>query len=249
MNGIILAAGMGTRLRPWTDNCPKALLKVNGKTMLDHAIENMEQAGVNKIIINVHHFADMMIRHIESNRSRYRSEIVISDERNRLLDTGAGIRQALALTDGNDTDHVIVTNADILTDFALKDMASRHMISGADITLLVDPNRQTRRKLLFDIHTQTMIGWMDCDKKLIRTPLHQTVDQTQWMQAAFGGIHVLSRKVLNLMNEYRSGDQTFGITDFYIDNCDKLCIKAYIADKPYRWLDIGKREVYDNLAH
>ena len=101
MNALIFAAGLGTRLRPLTDSCPKALVEVGGEPMLGRVINRMKEAGADHIVVNVHHFPDMIIEYLRS-EGNFGVDIRISDERDRLLDTGGGLLKAMALFDNDD---------------------------------------------------------------------------------------------------------------------------------------------------
>ena len=133
MKAIVFAAGLGTRLYPLTESIPKALVEVGGKPMLLRVLEKLRDAGIHEIVINVHHFPDMIIDYLRSNDG-FGLKIMISDERGHLLDTGGGILAARNYLD--DGEPFIAHNADILTDFNLSEMITRHNESGADVTLL-----------------------------------------------------------------------------------------------------------------
>ena len=133
MEAMIFAAGLGTRLRPLTNDKPKALVEVCGKTLLQHSIEMLIKNGVTHIVINVHHFADMMKNYISN--LKYDIDIQISDESDLLLDTGGGLKKAIGLFSGKAP--IMITNVDILTNIDLQKMLRRHIESKADATLAV----------------------------------------------------------------------------------------------------------------
>ncbi|MDE6684185.1 MAG: NTP transferase domain-containing protein [Duncaniella sp.] len=145
MKAMIFAAGLGTRLAPLTDTCPKALIQVGDKPMLRRAVERLRDAGVSEIIVNVHHHADMIIDYLAQND--FGIPVKVSDERDALLDTGGGVVKASRMLMGDEP--VILYNADIFTDFPITEMLDAHHRSEADVTLLAD-NRDTSRYLLFD---------------------------------------------------------------------------------------------------
>ena len=118
MEGFILAAGLGTRLRPLTDDRPKALVEVGGKTLLQHAIEKLQASGISHIVVNVHHFADNVVSFLRSRQ--WQCTIDISDESSLLLDTGGGLKHAAPLFSG--CENVLVHNVDILSDIDLRDV-------------------------------------------------------------------------------------------------------------------------------
>ena len=146
MKAMIFAAGLGTRLRPLTDNMPKALVPVAGKPMLERVILKLKESGFNDITINIHHFGDQIIDFLRVHNN-FGAEIHISDERDMLLDTGGGIKKARPFLDGNEP--FLVHNADILSEVDLRSFYRHHLESKAKATLLVS-ERQTSRYLLFD---------------------------------------------------------------------------------------------------
>lgn len=233
MKGMIFAAGLGTRLRPLTDHCPKALIEVGGMTMLERTIRRMVDAGVTEITVNIHHHAQMIREYLAQN-ANFGAKISLSDESDELLDTGGGLAKALELI--GTEDDVLVCNADIFTDFDIAEMAEAHEKSGADVTLLCQ-DRETARKLLFDEEGK-MVGWTNLSTGEIRTP-YPTLGETSAL--AFGGIHILAPSALEMLKEKRS-DGKFSITPFYIETCNELCIKAFQQIRDYVWVDIGRPE-------
>ena len=141
---MIFAAGLGTRLRPLTDNMPKALVSVAGKTMLERVILKLKDAGFHDITINIHHFGSQIIDFLRANQN-FGVDIHISDERGELLDTGGGIKKARLLLESNEP--FLIHNADILTDLDLNAFYHHHLESDADATLLTN-HRKTSRYLL-----------------------------------------------------------------------------------------------------
>ena len=156
MKAMIFAAGLGTRLRPLTDNMPKALVLVGGKPMLERVILNLIKYGFDDITINIHHFGGQIIDFIKANNN-FGVTIHISDERDELLDTGGGILKARNFLDGNEP--FLVHNADILTDLNLKEFYDYHLGNNADATLLT-ASRNTARYLLLD-DTNRLHGWIN----------------------------------------------------------------------------------------
>jgi MurNAc alpha-1-phosphate uridylyltransferase len=104
---MVLAAGLGTRMRPITDTIPKPLVKIAGKPMIDYALDALADAGVEKAVVNVHHHADQMLEHLNAYK---RLEIIISDEREALMNSGGGLAKGLKLLDSG---KVFVMNADL----------------------------------------------------------------------------------------------------------------------------------------
>ncbi|WP_286332854.1 nucleotidyltransferase family protein [Duncaniella freteri] len=234
MKAMIFAAGLGTRLAPLTDSCPKALIEVGGKPMLRRVIERLRDAGVGEMVVNVHHHADMIRRYLEENDFGVR--VMISDESDMLLDTGGGVARASILLEGDEP--VMLYNADIFTDFPIAEMVAVHERSGADVTLLAD-SRDTSRYLMFD-EAGYMRGWKNVRTGEVRSPFPTEVtDRCRLL--AFGGIHIISQSAMRDISGYRPGEK-FSITPFYIDRCGVLSIQAYIPTSPYKWIDIGKPE-------
>ncbi len=233
MKAMIFAAGLGTRLRPITDSIPKALVPVGGVPMLQRVITNLKNAGFDHIIVNVHHFPDMIINFLKANQN-FGIDIAISDERERLLDTGGGIAKASCLLNG--TEPVLVHNADILTDINLVDFYNRHISSNADASLIVS-NRKTSRYLLFDKEMK-MHGWIN-EKTGESKPQHIDKAQSDLQKYAFNGIHVISPSLLPELTAFGK-NEPFSIIDFYISNCQHKAIHGYLPQSKYSWFDIGK---------
>ena len=241
MNAMIFAAGLGSRLAPLTDDCPKALLPVAGIPMIEHAVKRLrDTAGVDRIVVNVHSHADMLERWIGENAGRLGVEIVVSDERACLLDTGGGLLAARHMLAGSD--RVLLYNADIITDIDLGEMLEAHDASGADVTLLT-ADRTTVRKLLFDAGGR-MRGWIN--EKTGETRPAGISDVQSLERLAFGGVHIVGQRVFELLHEYAGevGGSVFSITPFYIAMCSRLNIKSWRQPESCRWIDAGKPESY-----
>lgn len=231
MKGMIFAAGLGTRLRPLTDSRPKALVEVGGMTMLERVICRLRDAGVSSIVVNVHHFPDMVIDFLRSHD--FGVELHVSDERDCLLDTGGGVLRARRWLDGGEP--VIIHNVDILTDFNIGEMARAHEESGAVATLLVS-HRASSRALLFD-HSMMMKGWMRTDGSEILPP---GLDPHALSPLPFGGVHIISPSVFPLLEKFsHSHGEVFSIIPFYLSVCGVTPIRGYIPSRPYKWFDIG----------
>lgn len=232
MKGMIFAAGLGTRLRPLTNDRPKALVEVCGKPMLQWVIEKFRDAGITEIVVNVHHFADKIIDFLRENDS-FRCDIHISDERSLLLDTGGGILKAREWLGDSP---FVVHNADILTDFPLAEMIEAHENSDAIATLLV-ADRRSSRYLLFDPGLQ-MRGWENIKTGETRP---EEIDASSFRRLAFGGVHVLSPEVFDSLSQF-STEPVFSIIPFYVGLSQRAKIQGYIPSKPYQWFDIGSPE-------
>lgn len=240
MKAMIFAAGLGTRLAPLTDTCPKALIEVGGRPMLERAISNVVKAGATEVIVNIHHHAPVIAEWISSRD--FGVPVLISDESDLLLDTGGGVVKAAPLLDG--TDEVVLYNVDIFTDLDIREMVEAHRRGGNDVTLLVSSSRSSSRHLLFDRQSGLMRGWHNVSTDEIRSPYsHEIISGCIGM--AFGGVHVINRPTIDLMKEWGDSPR-FSITSFYIDCCDRLSISAYEPATAYTWVDIGRP---DTLAH
>lgn len=232
MKGMIFAAGLGTRLRPLTDDKPKALVEVGGKPMLQRVIEKFKAAGVTDIVVNVHHFAEKIISFLDSNNN-FGLSIHVSDERERLLDTGGAILKARRWLDGDEP--FMVHNADIVTDFDISAMLREHVGTGAAVTMLVD-HRDTSRYLLFD-SDRVMRGWMNT-KTAERLP--DGLDISDLTPLAFGGVHILSPSRVYSKMENFSTDEKFSIIPFYASLCQSDKLIGYTPDGHYDWIDVGR---------
>jgi NDP-sugar pyrophosphorylase family protein len=228
MKALIFAAGLGTRLRPLTDHCPKALVEINGKTMLQRVIENVKRAGVTHAVVNVHHLAPMVIEYLQQHQN-FGIDIRVSDESSCLLDTGGGLLYARSLLDGNEP--IMLHNADILTDIDL----TRLQLKG-DATLLVQ-ERKSSRQLVFSPAEMRLQGWINLD-----TGETKGNAEAGEVQRAFGGIHIVSPRIFGELAQYAAnvGSNVFSITPFYVASAARLQIFGQEIPTPYRWFDIGK---------
>ena len=225
MEGFILAAGLGTRLRPLTNDRPKALVEINGVTLLERTIRRLEAANVKHIVVNVHHFADKVIDFIKSHT--WQAAIDISDERELLLDTGGGLKKASALFSGRE--NVLVHNVDILSDIDLCEVERQHREQGNLVTLCVS-RRTTKRMLAFDESGQ-LIGRAE--------NLPPAAKSRNPMNLAFSGISVVSPELFALLPE---ADHPYPVIDEYIRlSHEGYRIGSYVHS-PDHWLDVGKPE-------
>lgn len=203
MKAMIFAAGLGTRLKPFTDNHPKALAVVNGKPLLQRNIEYLKSFGIEEIVINVHHFADQIIEFLEEN-NYFGIEITISDETDQVLETGGGLVKAKA----NFEEDFLVMNVDILTDLNLTDFIKAHQENKALVTLAVS-DRNSSRKLFFNEKNE-LKGWRNLkteeEIKAVDS-LHNCKD------LAFSGIHVISPTLFDKITEKGK----FSIMKVYMD--------------------------------
>ena len=234
MKAMIFAAGLGTRLRPLTDNMPKALVPVAGKPMLERVILRLKEAGFNEITVNIHHFGEQIIDFLRAH-DNFGTEIHISDERGMLLDTGGGIKKARPFLDGQEP--FLVHNADILTDIDLTGLYRHHLESDADATLLTN-HRKTSRYLLMD-QDNRLCGWTNLSTGEV-LPKELNYPSDHYQLQAFGCVHVLSPSIFRYMEDERWTGK-FSIIPFYVDICPKARIQGFPIDSE-NWFDVGKPE-------
>jgi len=237
MKAMILAAGLGTRLRPLTDDRPKALVEVAGHTLLEITLRRLQKFGVREVIVNVHHFADMVVDYLKKN-DNFGMRIEISRE-DVLLDTGGGLKKAAwFLLENARSGHsggreasFIVHNVDVLSTIDLARMMQFHYEIGALATLAVQ-DRKTSRHLLFDDHRQL------CGRRIGHEPpeiVRASEPSHEW---AFSGVHVISPRFLQMITE----GGAFSIIDLYLRiAAEGAGIFAFRADE-YYWRDLGKPE-------
>lgn len=229
---MILAAGLGTRLKPFTDKHPKALAMVNGKSLLQRNIEYLQKIGITEVLVNVHHFADQIIDAATTNNG-WGSTVTISDETDAVLETGGGLKKA-AWYFKNETSFLLI-NADILTNLDLDALVVQHTNTGALATLAVS-DRNSSRYFLFD-EAGKLCGWKNQNTGEYK-PVHLNDSNTEHLQAkAFSGIQVIDTKLLALMQ--REGK--FSMVDVYLDLCATNTILAY-DHTGATLLDVGKPE-------
>ena len=235
MKAMIFAAGLGSRLKPLTDTMPKAIVPVAGCPMLEHVILKLKASGFTEIVINIHHFGEQIIDFLKTNND-FGLTIHISDERDRLLDTGGGIRKARLFFE-NSGEPFLVHNVDILSDMNLKELYDFHMQSGSVATLLAS-RRTTSRYLLFNTERK-LRGWINKDTGQVK-PEGFHYDESLYREYAFSGIHVFSPAVFRLMEAPR-WEGKFSIMDFYLATCGQTDYSGYLAEK-LELIDIGKPE-------
>jgi NDP-sugar pyrophosphorylase family protein len=236
MKAMILAAGLGTRLRPLTDNRPKALVEIDGRTLLEITLSRLRNFGVGEVIINVYHFADMIVEYLKTN-DNFGMHIEVSCE-DVLLDTGGGLKKAAhffvgdsSRPDSSAEEPFIVHNVDVLSMIDLRRMVQFHTEHQALATLAVQ-DRKTSRCLLFDDQFQ-LCGRRSGDD---RPELVEGREHARSL--AFSGIHVISPRLLALMAE----DGAFSIIASYLRLAAQgEKILAFRADE-YYWRDLGRPE-------
>jgi len=238
MKAMIFAAGLGTRLKPLTDNMPKAMVPIAKKPLLEHVILKLKKAGFDEIIINVHHFPDQIIGFLKMNND-FGIRIAVSDERDELLDTGGAIRKAAWFFD--DGKPFLVHNVDILSDVNLNTLYQEHLATDSLATLVVS-QRDTFRYLLFD-EDKHLCGWVN--EKTGETKPVGIKDIFRFNKLAFSGIQVLSPGVFDLMRDLKP---KFPIMDFYLSNAENQIISAFVPTD-FHMLDVGKLDVLDEAEN
>ena len=253
---MILAAGLGTRLKPLTDTMPKALVPVGGTPLLDINIRRLQAQGYDRFVVNVHHFAQQILDHVA--QQDYAPLVHFSDETAQLLETGGGLKKAQGLF--RDDEPILIHNVDILdnVDYA---WFSRQHRDDEDAVLLVS-RRKTKRYLLFD-NAMRLLGWKNIETGEVKSPFpwlresDVTIDDQLRVHAephapssiphaplnafAFSGIHSFSPRLFPLMDRF---PDRFGIIDFYLSVCHRSRIVGLVKDD-LRVLDVGK---LDSLA-
>ncbi len=232
MKAFILAAGLGTRLKPWTERHPKALVPVGGVPMLERVILKLKAHGFDNITINIHHF-DNQIRDFLSSKE-YGVKINLSDESNLLLDTGGGIihaRQFLC----QDTEPFLVHNVDILTDANLEQLMLDHKALKGDATLLVSERKSSRQLVFYpDMHLK---GWININTQECR-PKDVSISPED-RNYSFSGIHVLNPSIVGeMINIFQ--EMPFPIMDYYLSI--KRTAEIQGVNRPINLFDIGKNE-------
>jgi len=229
MNAMLFAAGLGTRLRPYTLNTPKAMVKVNGIPLIRHAINLLSLHGVDKIVINIHYMADQIIDYIEQIRSEIDAELVFSDEQDLVLETGGGLKKAAPLLGDQP---FIVYNVDVLSNIDLSKMYKFHIENNHLATLAVR-QRTSSRYLLFD-DNQQLCAWKNTktgEEKVAR------VTDSELQNWAFSGIHIISPQIFDLMPP----PDKYSIIPIYLEAAKTHKVMAYPHDQDF-WMDVGRPE-------
>lgn len=233
MKAMLFAAGLGTRLKPWTDHHPKALALVNGKSLLQRNIEYLQQFGISDVVVNVHHFADQIIDAIHQNKG-WGSQITVSDETDMVLETGGGLKKAARYFE-KEKDFVVM-NVDILTDMPLNDMIHWHETHQPLATLAVS-DRTTSRYFLFDAAGK-LRGWRNVNSGEEKpATLSSLRDYTLLQQKAFSGIHVINTNLFSAMKQ----EGKFSMVDVYLSLMDHYLVQCF-DHSGARFIDVGKPE-------
>ena len=264
MKAMIFAAGLGTRLKPLTETLPKALVPLAGKTLLQWQIEKLKAAGITDIVVNVHHFPDMIISYLSEN-DNFGCRIAVSDERDMLLETGGGLRKAKSLLfgvgsreSGNNDKPILVCNVDILSNIDIPTLLNAY--NPDEMGVVVVSKRETQRYLLFD-QTNRLCGWTNIATGEVRpaslaSHLHNLqrsdlqpngrstgaadLPHNDLSRLAFSGMQVLNPRIFDCMDEVveKKGDK-FSLIDLYLNIAEKEILRAYIPEN-YRMMDVGK---------
>ena len=261
MRAMIFAAGLGTRLKPLTDTLPKALVPLAGKTLLQWQIERLKAAGITDIVVNVHHFPDMIINYLREN-DNFGCRIAVSDERDMLLETGGGLRKAKELLTSSlnsliASSPILICNVDILSNIDLPTLLQAY--NPKEMGVVVVSPRDTQRYLLFD-ETNRLCGWTNIATGEVRPaslvsslnilpptgeadlqakPTYQ-LQRSDLSPLAFSGMQVLNPRIFEVMDKVvaEKGDK-FSLIDLYLSIAEKEILRAFIPEN-YRMMDVGK---------
>jgi N-acetyl-alpha-D-muramate 1-phosphate uridylyltransferase len=225
MKAMIFAAGLGTRFKPWTDEHPKALAVVNGKSLLQRTVEYLAQYKIHDVVLNVHHFPEQVKKTIEENNG-WGSHIMISDESSELLETGGGLLNAKQLIG---TERFLTINVDILTDLNLKEFLVSHQSQSSVITVAVS-DRQTSRYLLFNKYNR-LCGWRNKstgEEKIV-------LKANEYFEKAYSGLAIFEPEVFDLIQLKGK----FSLIDLYLSlaHDNKIASFDHTGSK---LLDVGK---------
>lgn len=267
---MIFAAGLGTRLKPLTDTMPKALVRVGGEPLIKRVILNLAAAGVERIVVNVHHFAEQIIDYLKDN-DNFGLDIRISDETAGLLETGGGIKKAAPLFDP--ADPILIHNVDILSNVDLREFyqiasqsekgkvkseesecgSEKGKVENEDgrgkneesnccdaVDAVLLVSWRKTKRYLLFNDDMKLVGWTNIETGEVRSP-YPELNPKECRMYAFAGIHALSPRLLKMMDEF---PDRFGIIDFYLKACATHNIKGYVKDD-LKLMDIGK---LDTLA-
>ena len=237
---MILAAGLGTRLKPLTDTMPKALVPVCGTPLLDINIRRLQQQGYDRFVVNIHHFAQQIRDYVAL--QDYAPQVLFSDETGQLLETGGGLKKAQQLF--RDDEPILIHNVDILDNVDYEHFSRQHL-PDEDAVLLVS-RRKTQRYLLFD-NAMHLMGWTNVATGEVKSP-YEYVRRTGLSQHgeplnmfAFSGIHSFSPRLFALMDRF---PDRFSIIDFYLSVCHRSHIVGLVKDN-LRLLDVGKLDTLE----
>ena len=229
MKALIFAAGLGTRLRPLTDNRPKALVPICGRPLLQILVEKLRDEGFSELVVNVHHFAQMIKDYLHEN-DNFGIDIRISDETDMLLETGGGVKKAAPLFTHDDAPFLI-HNVDILSNLPLGEF----LASATQRTVEYKGIQPQQINYLLFNHDNMLVGWTNTTTGEVKSP-YPDLNPTECKRYAFSGIHVFSPSLLPLMEPWKG---KFSIIDFYLSVCDRVPIYAEYSST-LQLLDVGK---------
>ena len=228
MKAMIFAAGLGTRLRPLTDTCPKALIPIGEKPLLQIVIEHLKKHGVTEAVVNIHYLGELVKAFLKEHNN-FGIRIEISDESEQLLETGGGLWKAKDFFDNGRP--FVVGNADVLTNIHIGEFYQSHLKKNPLATLAVR-KRKSSRLLLFD-EKENLCGWKNANTGEVKMPRKSEVIH----EFAFSGYHVISPEIFN----YPTRQGVFSMTDWYLDICASHTIALFDHSEDL-WIDIGSRE-------
>ena len=243
MKAMIFAAGLGTRLKPLTDTLPKALVPLAGKTLLQWQIEKLKAAGIRDIVVNIHHFPDMIINYLKDN-DNFGCNIQVSDERDMLLETGGGLRKAeekfrsLGVQEFRSSNEgILICNVDILSNIDIPTLLQAY--NPNEMGVVVVSERETQRYLLFNEENR-LCGWTNIATGEVRGPIADYQSPIANRQLAFSGMQVLNPRIFDCMDEVvKQKGEKFSLIDLYLSIAEKEILRAYIPEN-YRMMDVGK---------
>ena len=241
---MIFAAGLGTRLRPYTDDRPKALVEVQGKPLLEHLILRMQKEGVERIVLNVHHFAEKVMAFLHEQKN-FGMDIRVSHEQDMLLDTGGGLQKALPLIDTSQP--LLLYNVDIVCDFPIREVdriASMPEMDGAAAIVFTN-RRNTSRYLLFD-DSSLLQGRMRIEADGTRTYQTSHPQPESLLPLAFTGIHYVAPSAMKALSQMPEGK--FSILDFYLSLPPECPVRTFTLPSQSKWIDCGKPETLQQAA-
>lgn len=241
MKAFILAAGLGTRLRPLTNNTPKALIRANDIPLMEIVIKQLKKYGFNEILINVHHFANQIINFLKE-KNNFDIDIQISDETEKLLDTGGGLKKASWFF--NKKEPFLLYNVDVISNINLSELYRTHIISKVLATLAVR-NRKTFRYLMFD-KNHTLCGWQNIktgEKRIVRE------NSGDLNPLAYSGIQIISPGIFQLIDQiegFSKPNAKFSIIELYLQLAKNNKITGFRHDSTF-WIDMGKMESFEKI--
>jgi MurNAc alpha-1-phosphate uridylyltransferase len=235
MKAMLLAAGFGTRLKPFTNKHPKALAEINRKPLLQINIEYLQQFGIYDVIVNVHHFAEQIIESIKNNNG-WGSNIHISDETDAILETGGGLKRAAWFF--KEEQELVLMNVDVLTNLQLNEMIYFHR-ENEPLATLATTNRETSRYFLFN-EVNILCGWKNVktdEKKIMR-------EEKNLIPKAFSGIHIINTDIFSLVKQ---SEIKFSMVDVYLSLCGDNKILSFDHSQT-KFIDVGKPESLQQAA-